>query len=324
MKRSPYFLFLALLLCPAFVVLAQAQPGDSMYMFSYFKGNGEDGLHFASSRDGYHWTAMNGDSSVLKPMVGNEKLMRDPCIIQGRDGYFHMVWTASWKDKGIGYARSKDLINWSEQQFVPVMIDEVKALNCWAPEIIYDKESDQYMIFWATTIPGRFPATDTSGDDMYNHRMYYVTTRDFIHYTKAKILYDQGFNVIDATIVANGKGYLMFLKDETKKPPQKNIRTAYSDNVAGPYTRPSSPITGASYWAEGPTTIRVNNKWVVYFDKYTQHKMGAVQSVDGIHWEDISDQIKFPAGTRHGTVFEISKKQYVALLKSLQVKARLL
>src|SRR5436190_15322771 len=88
---------------------------NSVYMFSYFNNNGKDGLHLAYSNDGYHWTALNHDSAVLKPMVANDKLMRDPCIIKGTDGLFHMVWTVSWNDKGIGYASSSDLIHWSEQ-----------------------------------------------------------------------------------------------------------------------------------------------------------------------------------------------------------------
>ena len=294
-----------------------AQTDAKVYMFSYFKGNGEDGLHLASSKDGLIWTALNHDSSLLKPMVGKEKLMRDPCIIEGKDGYFHMVWTASWKDKGIGYARSKDLVNWSEQQFIPVMEQEPKALNCWAPEITYDREADQYIIYWATTIPGRFPATDTTGDGVYNHRMYYMTTKDFKQFTPAKILFDKGFSVIDATIVPNGKGYKMFLKDETRKPPQKNIRVASSNKATGPYTEVSLPITDTSYWAEGPTVTRLQRKWVVYFDKYTKHTMGAVQSADGKHWEDISGQVKFPNGTRHGTVFAITSKQW-EILENLQ------
>src|SRR6476619_7546736 len=77
-----------------------------VYVFSYFKNNGQDGLHLAYSKDGLNWTALNNDESVLKPEVGKEKLMRDPCIIRGVDGLFHMVWTCSWQDKGIGYASS--------------------------------------------------------------------------------------------------------------------------------------------------------------------------------------------------------------------------
>lgn len=40
--------------------------------------------------------------------------MRDPCIIAGPDGVFHLVWTISWNEKGIGYAHSKDLIHWTD------------------------------------------------------------------------------------------------------------------------------------------------------------------------------------------------------------------
>src|SRR4051812_44554471 len=76
---------------------------DSVYIFSYFKNNGEDGLHLAYSYDGYDWKALFNDSSILKPAVSKDKLMRDPCVIRGKDGRFHMVWTVSWNDKGIGY-----------------------------------------------------------------------------------------------------------------------------------------------------------------------------------------------------------------------------
>ena len=281
---------------------------DKVYMFSYFKDNGQDGLHLAYSMDGYKWTSLKHDSSFLTPAVAKDKLMRDPCIIRGADNKFHMVWTVSWNDGGIGYANSTDLIHWSEQQFIPVMKDEPTARNCWAPEIFYDAASKQYMIYWATTIPGRFTAGDTAGDDKYNHRIYYTLTKDFKTFSKTTLLYDEGFNVIDATIQKDGKRYAMFLKDETKNPPQKNLRVALSNTLTGGYSKPSSAITG-NYWAEGPTAIKINGKWVVYFDKYTEHKYGAVESPDLVNWTDISDKIVFPAGTRHGTVFAITTKR---------------
>lgn len=282
---------------------------DSVYLFSYFKDNGQDGLHLAYSHDGYSWTALYNDISFLKPQVAEDKLMRDPCIIRGGDNKFHIVWTVSWNDRGIGYASSPDLIHWSKQQFIPVMNDEPNAKNCWAPEIFYDEDTKRYMIYWATTIPGRFAAGDTSGDDKYNHRLYYVTTKDFITFSKTKLLYDRGFNVIDATIQKNGKQYVMFLKDETRKPPQKNIRIAISNNLINGYGKPSDPITG-SYWAEGPSVIKIGEDWIVYFDKYTEHTYGAVTSKDLKTWTDISEKIHFPKGTRHGTAFTISKEEF--------------
>jgi len=281
---------------------------DSVYMFSYFKNNGQDGLHFAYSNDGFQWKALKGDSSFLKPTAGKDKLMRDPCIIYGADGQFHMVWTVSWHEKEIGYASSKDLVHWSEQQALPVMAHEKDANNCWAPEIFYDEASKKYMIYWATTIPGRFPVIDSTDDN--NHRIYYVTTKDFKKYTKAKVLYDQGFNVIDATILKNGKEYVMFLKDETKKPvAKKDLHIATSKKLTKGYGKPSPAITG-KYWAEGPTAIKMGEEWVVYFDKYTSGRYGAVTSTDLVNWKDISDKIVMPKGIRHGTVFKISAAQF--------------
>lgn len=293
-------------------VLLLAQSKEPVYLFSYFKGNGEDGLHLAYSYDGYSWKTLKNDSSFLKPTAGKDKLMRDPCIVRGPDGTFHMVWTVSWNEKGIGYASSKDLVIWTDQQYLPVMEHEAGARNCWAPEIFYDARIKQYMIYWATTIPGRFIKGDTAGDDKYNHRMYYTTTKDFKTFSPARLLYDKDFNVIDATIQQNGKQYVMFLKDETKKPPQKNLRIATSKTLTGGYSTPSAPITG-KYWAEGPTVIKINENWIVYFDKYTEHKYGAITSTDLTNWTDISDKVSFPKGLRHGTVFTITQKEFKQL-----------
>ena len=41
------------------------------------------------------------------------------------------------------------------------MKHEDSARNCWAPEITYDKKKKQYMIYWATTIAGKYAAFAT-------------------------------------------------------------------------------------------------------------------------------------------------------------------
>jgi hypothetical protein len=239
--------------------------------------------------------------------------MRDPCIIRGADGLFHMVWTVSWNDKGIGYASSTDLVHWSEQQYIPVMAEQDSARNCWAPEITYDAKKKQYMIYWATTIAGMYPS-DTAVERGYNHRIYYVTTKNFKKFSKTKLLYNQGFNVIDASIVPDGNRCIMLLKDETRYPRQKNIRVATSDKLTEGFSFPSMPITG-NYWAEGPTAIKIGSQWIVYFDKYRDHKYGAVMSLDLVKWEDISDKIRMPTGTRHGSVLAITKQELDVLMK---------
>ena len=80
------FITLAVLVFTAAFIFGQSN-NNNIYLFSYFKNNGKDGLHLAYSNDGYNWAALNNDSSFLKPTVANDKLMRDPCIIKGADGY---------------------------------------------------------------------------------------------------------------------------------------------------------------------------------------------------------------------------------------------
>src|SRR5688572_18652842 len=133
--RSPilHMLLVVLMACPH----VHGQTAKH-YLFSYFTGNGEDGLHLAYSTDGYNWQALNNGRSYLTPAAGKDKLMRDPSIVQGKDGLFHMVWTVSWGERGIGYSSSADLINWTQQQYIPVMEHEEGTRNCWAPELFYD------------------------------------------------------------------------------------------------------------------------------------------------------------------------------------------
>ncbi len=283
-----------------------------VYMFSYFKGNGEDGLHLAYSYDGFKWTALNNDKSYLAPVLSRDSLMRDPCIIKGKDSKFHMVWTVSWNEKGIGYASSNDLKNWSEQKYIPVMEHEPTARNCWAPEVYYDNTEDLYLIYWATTIPERFHEGDSSCESGYNHRMYYVTTKDFETFSETKLLYDEGFSVIDAIIRKYNGKYYMILKDETKFPtPEKNLRLATSDKLTGPYSKPGEPISPKDVWVEGPAIAEVGGEYIVYYDMYTNHKMGAIKSTDLINWTEIS--VSFPNGTRHGTAFTVSEEILNAL-----------
>jgi sucrose-6-phosphate hydrolase SacC (GH32 family) len=112
-------------------IVARAQ-AETHYLFTYFTGNGEDGLHLAHSTDGMTWTALNEGKSLLTPTAGGDKLMRDPSIVRGPDGRFHMVWTVSWGEKGIGYTSSADLIHWDEQQYIPVMEHEPITGDYWA------------------------------------------------------------------------------------------------------------------------------------------------------------------------------------------------
>jgi len=306
------FLSILLLLC---VITAFAQ--SKVYLFSYFINDSADGLHLAYSTDGLKWEALNNNQSFLKPEVGKDKLMRDPSICQAPDGTFHMVWTSSWTDRIIGYASSKDLIHWSEQVAIPVMMHESTAHNCWAPELFYDEPSKTYYIFWATTIPGRHKEIPTSESEKgLNHRMYYVTTKDFKTFSETKMFFDPDFSVIDAAIVKDNNGELiMVVKNENSNPPEKNLRVTKTKHIENGFPiEVSAPITG-NYWAEGPAPLIVGEYIYVYFDKYRNHKYGAVRTKDRVNWEDVSDLVSFPQGIRHGTAFTVERKVLDVLLQ---------
>lgn len=322
--KWPIGLSMALICASMAVVMAcagavSAPDRRPFFLFTSFRGNGEDGLHLALSRDGLAWEPLNGDRPYLKPELGEkEKLMRDPCIALGQDGTFHMVWTTGWRERIIGYSSSRDLIEWSPQRAIPVMTHEPEARNAWAPELFFDERSGEWLIFWATTIPGRFPETDASGNNGLNHRIYLTTTRDFISFSPTRLFYDPGFNVIDSTIFRQGARFVMVLKDERGVPVKKNLRLAFAGSASGPYGPATEPFTRD--WVEGPTVLRIGKEWIVYFDRYRDHRYGAVRSSDLRNWEDISDRLAFPAGFRHGTAFEVSPKVARKLQLSSVVK----
>jgi predicted GH43/DUF377 family glycosyl hydrolase len=307
-KFLPFVLILMFLSC-------NDSESKDVFMFSYFKNNGEDGLHLAYSMDGLKWKALNNDQSFLEPKLSKDKLMRDPCIIFGPDGKYHMVWTVSWGENGIGYANSIDLKNWSEQKFIPVMQHEKGTRNSWAPELFYDDKEKQYLIFWASTISDKFNNTKNQTEDGYNHRMYYTTTKDFENFSETKLFVEPGFNVIDATITKNGNEYFMIIKDETLVPEaKKSLHILFSDNLYD-WNVPFSHAISWS-WVEGPTVTKIGDEWVIYFDQYRKGSFGALKSRDLVKWEDISDSISFPDGIRHGTVFKVSKKELLNLRKN--------
>jgi len=301
---------------------APSTPAKSeLLLFCYFKGNG-DGLHLAASDDGLQWTALKGDKTFLTPQVGKEKLMRDPSIQLGPDGVFHAVWTCSWNDHGIGYADSKDLIHWSEEKFVPLMENDDKTRNCWAPELFYDAANQQWLIVWSSTVPGKFPETDgqdaSATNPGYNHRIYYVTTKDFKTFSATKLLYNPSFNSIDAAIFQDGKKFVLVFKDESNAPfpVQKNLKLAFAEVATGPYGPATEPISPPGVWSEGPTPFKMGNKWYVFFDEYRNGRYGLISSTDLKTWTDMTGQFTLPKGIRHGTVFHAPADIIEALKKA--------
>lgn len=303
-------LLLALVTASAEMVSAA---DETAYLFSYFSNHADGGrrgeaagLHLAWSEDGMTWTALNGDKPLLVPEIGQDKLMRDPSICRGPDGVYHMVWTSSWKDRIIGYASSTNLVDWSEQRAIPVMANEPTARNCWAPEITYCPDDELFYIYWATTIPGRHaPIKDMNRKEGgLNHRIYLTTTADFKTFSPTRMWFDTPFSAIDAAVLRDPKSsdWLCFVKNENHTPAEKNIRLARTAKLADGFKGPFDKVSWD--WVEGPSALCAGDSILLYFDCYRNHRYGAMRSEDGGKvWRDVSSELKYPDGMRHGTAF---------------------
>jgi hypothetical protein len=237
-------------------------------------------------------------------------------MVQDKKGIFHLVWTSSWRgDLGFGYAASKDLLHWSSQQFIPVMQNEPTTVNVWAPEFFYDEKQNDYKIIWASCIPGRYEKGMEA--DSNNHRLYVTATKDFVNFSAAKLFFDPGYSVIDATVIKiKNKEYVMVYKDNTR--PERNIKLAFAKTLSGPWEY--SPKAVTEKFTEGPTVVKVKNGWLVYYDAYQNKKYGASFTKNFQAFTDAGNLIEMPANHKHGTILKIKKKLLTRIKRNLKSK----
>ena len=277
------------------------------WLFAGSKEGGRDGIYFAISKDGYHWKLVNDGRPIVKQSQRGE-LIRDPFIQRAPDGSFRMVWTwATGTPAVIGYSTSSNLVFWTEQRQLPVTAAIPGAVNAWAPALYYEPDKKDWLILWSSTIP----AAAAPGGAMDN-RIYATTTTGFKHFTPAKLFFDPGYSVVDATLVpasdTAGQFYLLF-KDKRPAPLGDRIAAAKGPAIDGPWRDIGAPFTQAG--SDGPAAIPVAGGYLVYYDHSVdpQH-YGALFSDDLQHWSDATSKIAFPAGLRHGSLMHIETSEY--------------
>ena len=326
---------------------SKSQEEPCAYIFTSFQEPSVDGMRYLYSLDGLHWDTIPG--VWLRPEVGNdttyvnawtgeveapkyypdERVLRDPSIVEGPDGTFHLVWTTQWMgSRGFGYASSKDLIHWSEQRVIGVM-DSIPTNNVWAPELFYDDEQEQFMVIWSSQIsPEEYTPADTLGTNSC-HRMWYTTTRDFQTFTPARRLYDPGFNNIDGYLLKKGPGEYVLVSKDNRKPGFSNLFCAYSDSPYGPFhTIDNAPagttptVTFGRTYSEGPCAVQLSDgEWLIYFDQYRPtQEFGCVSTRDFVTFTPIPERISVPTCHKHGTIVMVTRAQLDAVLEAAGVK----
>jgi hypothetical protein len=309
---------------------APAGFGDNVMLVAFFRGNGETGVFLAASEDGRRFTPLNGDRPVIKPAPWEKQdLTRDPSIVY-RNGKFHVTWTTHWKGDCFAYAESSDLVTWSEPVRVEPFGDK-KPVNTWAPEICWDPAQQNFLIVWSSCL------------GQPSNRIFATRTADGKKFTAAEPFLKRDFGCIDAYLLReeSARRWVMIYKnEEAEAKGGKNLRVAtapldfsapWVDLVDRPIIGPGSAVA-ADTMTEGPTLLKLNNEYLLYWDSPLKGKMpahmqkadssaladdsfGLASSTDLITWKDHTSELSLPRNVRHGTVF-LAPRAAVGWLKA--------
>ena len=311
------------------------------YLFVHFREkttpDGEQ-VHFALSRDGFHWESVNQGLPVLWTYYGSRGA-RDFTICRCKDGKFHIIATDlslaygmrnefhhSWDaisrngSKYLSHWVSDDLIHWSEQQLLPIGSE---AFGClWAPDIIYDPVRDDYVLHWSSS---------HQENDFGQKAIYFCRTKDFSSFTPPALLYrkaDSG--VIDSAMYEEDGQYYLFVKSEGN--PEKLILLR-SESITGPFERvkafDESMADCQSGLYEAPTAVRLeDSRWCLFIDYYGVRGRGQgyipyisdslasgrfirhdAARADGSA-SGVGSSFSFPYGFKHGTILPITMEEY--------------
>ena len=218
----------------------------SAYLFVHFREkitpDGEQ-VHFALSRDGFHWEAVNQGLPVLWTYYGSRGardfticrckhtgrfyiIATDLSLAYGMRNEFQHSWDAisRFGSKSFSLWESEDLVHWSEQRLLSIGLDEFGCM--WAPDVIYDSEQDDYVLHWSSS---------HQADNYRQKAIYYSRTKDFSSFTRPALLYKkEDSGVIDSAMYEENGQYYLFVKSEDN--PEKLILLK-SRSVTGPFER---------------------------------------------------------------------------------------
>jgi hypothetical protein len=307
------FLFLILMLTNT------ASAVDGGFLFVTFKGEGTpmtEQIYFAVSHDGRNWDALNGAQPVLISKLG-EKGVRDPFLLRCSGGKkFVLLATdlsihlnGDWKratqagSKSLVIWESTDLLKWIEPRLVKVAADDAGC--AWAPEAIYDDDTKDYLVFWAST---------NARDHFDKQRIWASRTKDFVTFSKPFVYIEKAGHVIDTDIIRDKGKYYRFSKDEQFKA----ITMESSDKLMGPWKDVPDFSLAKLRGYEGPECFLLNPAttgkpptWCLVLDFYSKgggYKPYIAHDLAGGQFEPAGD-FKFAFPFRHGSILPVSGEE---------------
>jgi hypothetical protein len=309
------------------VLLAMIVPGncasaaDGGFLFSTFRDETtplSEQIYLAVSEDGRHWDALRGGKPVLVSDVG-EKGVRDSFLLRSHDG--QKVWLIAtdlsiarnrdWKrathagSRSIVVWESSDLVHWSQARLARVAPDDAGCV--WAPEAIYDEETGDYLVYWAST---------TRRDNFSKQRIWAAHTKDFHSFGKPFVYVEKSNHVIDIDIARDGNAYYRFTKDDQTK----SVGMETSTKLMGPWREMPQFTAGKGKNFEGPICYRLKPavrgqppEWCLLLDNVSDRIGTGAYGYMPFISHDLSTgkftpakDFRFPYPFRHGAVLPIT------------------
>ena len=303
------------------------------YLFAYFEGGGDqdlmEQLRFAVSEDAQNWYALNGNRPIIaSDSISESGGIRDPHILRGEDGYYYIVATdmhtydpkQGWgANPGIVFLKSKDLVNWMHAK-INLAKDWSKnfgdAYWVWAPQTIYDRKAEKYMIYF----------TLQRNDRKTLITYYAYANKDFTAFeSEPKVLFSAKYGSIDNDIIYKDGMYHLFYKGNTKdengKEIKNGIQQATSKKLTGPYKEDFEYLdayAGTRTHVEGSGVFQLNNSedWILMYDLYSSGRYEFQRSKDLKTFTKEPESFRKDFFPRHGTVMSVTADE----LERLQQK----
>ena len=284
-------------------------------------------VHFAISRDGLVWNAVNGGRPVLTASLG-EKGCRDIEIVRTEKDFVILTTDLAiarraekgpidWKhinshgSKALRMWRSPDLISFTNERLVHFGRDDFGCM--WAPEVFFDGESGEYVVHWGSTVAA----------DGYSHMSIYCSrTRDFETFSYPEVFFSKKNEILDSHLRKIGGKYHLFYKNSSG--PAMNMH-AVSGSLFGPYEddeafgRVMGKLDSPGAY-EAPSTLTLpDGRWVLLIDFFgcEKNRMGYVPFVSpregDARFERDDALMKFPYGFKHGGFIPITEEEYDAV-----------
>ncbi|KAM0590505.1 hypothetical protein ACHAP6_002710 [Verticillium nonalfalfae] len=270
---------------------SSAPPQYVGYLVSTFSDpNPQVQWHLSEGNDASRFRFLNDGNAVLTSNVGT-KGVRDIFLTTNseRTEYFTIA---------TGKSRTT--------------IEDPTGGMAWAPSAVWDDETQQYFVFWASR---HYAAADTEHTGPANlDRIRYATTRDFVSFSRPRDyhalpdtpLIDQEFQYLGAP-----GAYARFLKNETVNQVYQETTTeglfGTWTRVPG-YVRPESPLEGPASYADN----LIAGRYHLFLDNYTEYVPFVTSNVASGAWAPASRE-GFPRGLKHGSVTPLTQEEYDAV-----------